>query len=103
MRRARLLIDGELVESGADRWIDSIEPATEDVLGQAVCASAADVAAAVEAAEQAGRSWANMSMAERAVPLRALAMDIRERAVEIAEIETRDTGNLYGPMLNDVL
>ncbi|MFR9749486.1 aldehyde dehydrogenase [Nocardia sp. 004] len=49
---SRLLIDGKLVE-GADGVFATVNPATEDVLGYAANANAADLEAAVEAARTA--------------------------------------------------
>ena len=49
----RMLIGGELVESEDGAWLESINPADESALGRVPMGSAADMAAAVEAAEKA--------------------------------------------------
>jgi acyl-CoA reductase-like NAD-dependent aldehyde dehydrogenase len=100
---AKLLIGGELSGAASGATVDSIDPCTEEVLGQAAKAGADDVAAAVSAAEAAGAGWRGLGMDGRIAILRKLAAAIRERAEEIATLETRDTGNLYKPMLGDAL
>ena len=46
-----MLIGGELVESRDGQWLESINPADESALGRVPLGSAADMNAAVEAAE----------------------------------------------------
>ncbi len=61
-----MLIGGELVESNDGKWLESINPADETPLGRVPLGSAADMNAAVEAAEKAQPAWAALSMAQRA-------------------------------------
>jgi betaine-aldehyde dehydrogenase len=70
----------------------SINPATGAVLGHVSVAGAAEVDAAVRAAQQGQARWAAMSGAERARVLRQAAQILRSRNRELAELETRDTG-----------
>jgi aldehyde dehydrogenase (NAD+) len=49
----RMLIDGELVPSATGAGFDNINPATEDVLGQAADGTAGDMGRAVAAARRA--------------------------------------------------
>jgi betaine-aldehyde dehydrogenase len=70
----------------------SINPATGAVLGYVSVAGAADVDAAVRAAERGQARWAAMTGAERARVLRQAAQILRSRNRELAELETRDTG-----------
>ncbi|OBF13411.1 aldehyde dehydrogenase [Mycobacterium sp. ACS4331] len=51
-KRSHLLIDGKLV-AGANGEFDTVNPATEEVLGSAADADAADMGAAIEAARRA--------------------------------------------------
>ena len=48
----RMLIDGELVTAGAGRTFDNVNPATEEVIGVAPDADAADVERAIGAARR---------------------------------------------------
>lgn len=101
MYTAPLLIGGDLVGASDGRTVDSIDPATEAVIGHAARAGRGDVDAAVAAAEAAGPAWEAIGLEARIGHLRRLAAAIRERAEEIATLETRDTGNLFAPMLGD--
>src|SRR5256714_46795 len=98
----RMLIGGELVESKDGAWLESINPADESALGRVPLGSAADMNAAVEAAEKAQPAWAALSMAQRAAYIHKLGDAILARAEEIARIESLDTGNTLGPMRRDV-
>jgi betaine-aldehyde dehydrogenase len=70
----------------------SINPATGEVLGYVTAAGAAQVNAAVRAAEKAQAGWGAMTGTERARVLRRAAEILRSRNQELAELETRDTG-----------
>jgi len=70
----------------------SINPASGEVLGYVTAAGAAQVNAAVRAAEKAQVGWGAMTGTERARVLRRAADILRSRNQELAELETRDTG-----------
>ncbi len=70
----------------------SINPATGEVLGYVTAAGAAQVNAAVRAAQKAQAGWGGMTGTERARVLRRAADLLRSRNQELAELETRDTG-----------
>lgn len=97
-----MLIGGELVESCDGQWLESINPADESVLGRVPLGSAADMAAAVDAAAAAQPAWAALSMAQRAAYIHKLGDAILARTDEIAKLESLDTGNTVGPMRRDV-
>ena len=52
-QNARLLIDGEWVESQTTEWHDIVNPATQQVLAKVPFATAAEVNAAIAAAQRA--------------------------------------------------
>jgi len=70
----------------------SFNPATGEVLGYVTVAGAAEVNAAVRAAQRGQVRWAAMTGAERARILRRTAEILRSRNRELAELESRDTG-----------
>jgi betaine-aldehyde dehydrogenase len=76
----------------AGERIASINPATGEVLGYVTAAGAAQVNAAVRAAQKAQPGWGAMTGTERARVLRRAADILRSRNQELAELETRDTG-----------
>jgi betaine-aldehyde dehydrogenase len=70
----------------------SINPATGEVLGYVTAAGAAEVNAAVRAAQKGQVGWASLTGTERGRVLRRAADILRSRNQELAELETRDTG-----------
>ena len=70
----------------------SINPANGQVLGYVTAAGAAQINAAVRAAQRGQASWALMTGADRARVLRRAAQLLRSRNEELAELESRDTG-----------
>lgn len=100
--RGRMLIGGELVESLGGKWLESINPANEEVIGKVPLGTAADVEAAVTAARAAQPAWAALDIRERAGFIQRLADALAARGDEIAALEARDTGNTIGPMRRDV-
>jgi acyl-CoA reductase-like NAD-dependent aldehyde dehydrogenase len=98
----KMLIGGHLVASESNRWLNSIDPATEEVIGRIPNSSKADVDAAVKAAQQAFPAWAALDMDERAAYLHKLANAIKERGEEIARLEAQDTGHTIKRVRGDV-
>ncbi|HYO86910.1 MAG TPA: aldehyde dehydrogenase family protein [Dermatophilaceae bacterium] len=76
----------------------SVDPATEEVLGQVGAASQADVDAAVAAARAGSNdmAWRDMPVSARASLIFALADAVEEAAQELAVLETRDQGQPIG-------
>lgn len=98
----RMLIGGELVESESGQFDDSINPATEEVIGRAPAATKADVDKAARAAGKAWPEWAAMPVAHRSEILRTFGARLIQRADELLKVEVSDTGNTIGPMRGDV-
>ena len=86
------LIDGKAVE-GQD-FMPTLDPATQEVLGELPLGGATEVNAAVSAAKAAFPAWAGMPAPERAKRIRRLGELITAHVPEIARTETRDTGQV---------
>jgi len=86
------LINGQSVES-ASRF-ETVDPATQDVLGEVSAAGEAEVQAAVAAAKQAFPAWASRPATERAKIMRRLGELITQHVPDLAELETMDTGQV---------
>jgi betaine-aldehyde dehydrogenase len=97
-----MLIGGKLTFGAATDWIVSINPSTEESIGRVPAGTAADVAAAAEAARRAQPAWAALTIAERGAQLRSLANAIRERAEEVRVMEAADSGNTIAHLGNDL-
>jgi len=86
------LIDGAAVQ-GAD-FFETVNPATQEVLGEVARGGPKEVDAAVAAAKAAFPGWAGKPAAERARLLRKLGDLITAHVPDIADTETRDTGQV---------
>jgi betaine-aldehyde dehydrogenase len=89
-----LYIDGKWVDSASRRWIDVMNPATQEVFARVPEADAADVDSAIRAARRAFDvgPWKDVSAQERGRILFRLAQVVREHAAEWAQLETLDNG-----------
>jgi RHH-type proline utilization regulon transcriptional repressor/proline dehydrogenase/delta 1-pyrroline-5-carboxylate dehydrogenase len=81
----------------------STDPGRPDrVVAEAVRATEADAAAAVEAAQRGFREWSARSAAERARVLSAAAQILRERRLELAALQVRECGKPWPEADGDV-
>ncbi|MBS1721739.1 MAG: aldehyde dehydrogenase family protein [Armatimonadetes bacterium] len=86
-------IDGEFVESAEGNSFETINPATEEVLGEVAKGSAEDVDRAVKAARKAyEKVWSKLPAAERGKYLFRISRILQERAREFAVLESLDGG-----------
>jgi acyl-CoA reductase-like NAD-dependent aldehyde dehydrogenase len=87
----QLLIGGKWVDA-SDGTYDIINPATEEVVGQAPNASAADAQAAAEAAKEAQPGWAAWSVEDRSALMRKAAEAIRAKSADLLPLVIAETG-----------
>jgi aldehyde dehydrogenase (NAD+) len=87
----RLLIGGEWVEGGEGTH-DIVNPATEEVVGEAPEASTDQARAAGRAAREAFDSWSQTSPYERGQYLEAIGAGLAERGDEIAALISTELG-----------
>ncbi|MET4783504.1 aldehyde dehydrogenase family protein [Glaciihabitans sp. UYNi722] len=80
-----------------------INPSTEQEIGSVPAGGAADVASAVERAEEGGRSWTALSWRARADLLGELAVRLADSAEELARLDTTDSGNPISGMRYDAM
>ncbi len=99
---APMLINGELCASESGAWMDSINPATEEVISRVPAGTAKDMDRAVEAAEAAQPAWAALPIEKRAEYLVAISDAMAARSEEILHVEVVDTGNTIFKMRDDV-
>lgn len=57
LETAKLLINGQFIESKTQEWQDIINPATQEVIGRVPFATVQEVDAAIQAAQDAFASW----------------------------------------------
>ncbi len=94
MKRYRMYINGEWVESRRGAWFPVYDPSTEDIIAEVPDADDADVERAVAAARQAFDSgpWPATTAQERGRILLRLSDRIRKELPMLAELEARNTG-----------
>ncbi len=91
-RESRLLIDGKLVAGGGGTFT-TLNPATEEVLGTAADADAADMGRAIEAARRAfdDTDWStNVDLRVRSI--RQLQQALRDHVEELRELAIAEVG-----------
>ena len=88
-----LLIDGRRVPAMSGRYFDSIDPATEELIGRVAEGDAEDIDVAVRSARAAfEQSWGRLPGRDRGRILLAFADQIRAHADELVELESLDSG-----------
>ncbi|MCO5730985.1 betaine-aldehyde dehydrogenase [Rhizobium sp. SSA_523] len=90
--QASHFIDGAYIEDDAGRVIESIYPATGEVIARLHAATPAILDHAVASARRAQGEWAAMSPSARGRVLKRAADIMRERNRALSELETLDTG-----------
>lgn len=83
-------INGEFISS--DDNLDDINPATGEIIASIPNSNSKDVDLAVQAADNARKSWSSLSIDERAQWLDKIADSLESRSEEIASLESLDTG-----------
>ena len=92
--KRRMLIGADWVEALSGRRLDTLNPATGEVLASIPAGDAADIDRAVAAARAAFESpgWRDMTGAQRARLLWKMADLMEANLDELAELETLDQG-----------
>jgi len=83
-------------------YLETMNPATGDSLGNSAEANASDVDAAVQEAYRAFLEWRRVKPLERASLLQKVASVIREHGEELALLDAANGGNPVREMLKDV-
>jgi len=87
-----MYINGQFVQWQGDKWIDVINPATEEVISRIPDGSAQQARDAIDAAASAQDAWEALPAIERAGWLRKISAGIRERAVAISAMIVAEGG-----------
>ncbi|MEW1779506.1 aldehyde dehydrogenase family protein [Streptomyces sp. NPDC086777] len=90
--RKQLFIGGVWETPCSDQVIEVENPATEERLAEVPCGTAADIDAAVAAAQEAFATWSQTTPAERAALLRRTQEGLAARSSEIATTISQEMG-----------
>lgn len=98
----KLFINGQLVESKTDRWIDVKNPATQEVVTRVPEATQAEMEAAVAAAADAFKTWGQTPVSTRQRVMFRFQQLIQENEAELAEAIVRENGKTYADAKGDI-
>ena len=90
-----LFINGTHAHTSTGRTIETVNPATGDVIASVQVAGAEEINAAITSAEKGQKVWAAMTAVERSRILNKAVAILRERNDELARLESLDTGKPY--------
>jgi aldehyde dehydrogenase (NAD+) len=99
-----LIVNGERVAASDGQTFEVFDPSTGDVLATVAKATKADVHRAVQSAHAAleSKAWGGAPPAERGRIMIRIAQTLRERAEELATLESRDNGKPLRQARTDV-
>ncbi|MCG8672276.1 MAG: CoA-acylating methylmalonate-semialdehyde dehydrogenase [Pseudomonadales bacterium] len=101
-QRVPQLIAGEFSQSATSEWIDVTNPATQEVIAQAPCATPAEVQQAVDSAKQAFIEWRDTPVPTRARVMLKYQELLKTHHDELAEILSQETGKTFEDAKGDV-
>ena len=90
MKDLKMYINGKFVESRSGKWIDVLNPSTEEVISRQPEGTIEDVNEALDAAKAAQPAWAALPAIQRAAYLNKIATGIRNRREEFIDIIMRE-------------
>ncbi len=94
IRQYENFIDGEFIKNSSGKTITVINPATEEVISEVPEGTAADMDAAVLAAERAQKTWCKRPAIERAGYLREIGHAIRQNKDDLARTIVEEQGKI---------
>lgn len=100
--RVKLLIGGEWVDSQSSEWLEVVNPATQEVLAHVPLATAAEVDAAVAAAQNAFTTWRHTPIGARMRIMLKLQALIREHSKRIAAVLSAEQGKTIADAEGDI-
>ncbi len=92
MKDLKMYINGKFVESRSGKWINVLNPSTEEVISRQPEGTIEDVDEALDAAKAAQKEWAKTPACERAEYLKKMAAGIKARENDFVEIIMREQG-----------
>ncbi|AET91327.1 methylmalonate-semialdehyde dehydrogenase [Burkholderia sp. YI23] len=102
VRTAKLLIDGQLVDSKTAEWRDIVNPATQEVVGRVPFATMDEVNAAVAAAHKAFQTWRTTPLGVRMRLMLKFQDLVRQNQKRIAQTLTAEQGKTLADAEGDI-
>ncbi|MBP7952293.1 MAG: aldehyde dehydrogenase family protein, partial [Sphingorhabdus sp.] len=95
------LIGGEMVDNG--QWLDVVNPANEQVIGQVPACGEAELNKAVSAARAAFKTWSKTPIEERRAAVQKISAIIKENADELMRLLTSEQGKPHAQAKGEVI
>ena len=92
MKELKMYINGKFCESRSGKWIDVLNPSTEEVISRQPDGTIEDVNEALDAARAAQKAWAARTALARAGWLNKIAAGIRKEREKFIDIIMREQG-----------
>ena len=102
MKTVPLLINGELVSSSTDQFIDVTNPANNEVIAKAPCATDSEIQQAIDSAKAAFETWRNVPVTERSRLMMRYKALLKENHDDFAKVLSRETGKTFDDAKGDV-
>jgi malonate-semialdehyde dehydrogenase (acetylating)/methylmalonate-semialdehyde dehydrogenase len=102
-RTARNFINGQWVESKTDKWIDLVQPSTNNVIVRVPESTDAEMKAAVDAAQNAFQTWQHVPLPQRVRSMFEYRDRVNKNLDKIAESITEELGKTQADAKGDVL
>ncbi|MEP2179797.1 MAG: aldehyde dehydrogenase family protein, partial [Marinomonas sp.] len=95
------LINGNMIDNG--EWLDVVNPATEEVIGQVPACGKTELDAAVTAARAAFQTWKKTSFDERREAIRAIGKAISDNSDELFRLLTAEQGKPHQQAQGEIM
>ena len=100
--KLELFIDGEFIQSETENWIQVLNPATQDVLCEAPCATESEIENAISSAQAAFLTWRETPPPERSRIMMRYQELLKQNQDKIAEILSKENGKTFEDAKGDV-
>ena len=103
MKELKMFINGKFEENVSGKWINVLNPSTEEITSLMPDGTADDARRTIDAAAAAQPAWERTPAVERAAYLVKIAAGIRERADELTQIIVKEGGKTQALARTEVL
>ena len=100
--KLELFIDGEFIQSETENWIEVLNPATQEVLCEAPCATESEIENAISSAQAAFLTWRETPPPERSRIMMRYQELLKQNQDKIAEILSKENGKTFEDAKGDV-
>ena len=100
--KLELFIDGQFIQSETENWIEVLNPATQEVLCEAPCATESEIENAISSAQAAFLTWRETPPPERSRIMMRYQELLKQNQDKIAEILSKENGKTFEDAKGDV-